>query len=155
MSKFYSRSNVPDRIPTPSGDMEAPIYGIEYDSNGRKKVIIKGMEDRYAAAQVFKDQCDVNNIIKRYTEGDALALERVKTFYGDFTNSPKSLLEAMNIVQNGREAFSKLPLEIREAYNHDPDQFIADIGSEKFKKLMNPEPPDYTIGAKEEVKVDG
>lgn len=151
--KYYSRDNRPDTIPTDVGCVDSPIYGIEYEKDGRKKVIIKGVENRYSQAQLFKEQTDVNNIIKRYTEGDIGALEKVKTFYGDFTETPKSLMETLNLVNNAREAFAKLPLEIREAYNHDPDQFIRDIGSDKFNKLMNPEPSDFTIGAKEPEEV--
>lgn len=137
--KFYSRNDTPETIPTPTGMGDTPIYGIEYDNNGAKVVIVKGIEDRYAQAQVHKEMADVNNIVKRYTEGDIMALNKAKTMYGDFTTTPKTLMDAMNMVQNGKEMFEKLPLEIRKEFNHDPEQFVRAIGTEKFNKLIYPE----------------
>lgn len=137
--KFFSREVRPETIPNETGSPEAPIYGIKYEENGVKTVIVKGFENRYEQAQLFKEQCDVKNIVARYTAGDELALAKAKTIYGDFTETPKTLMDTLNMVADARAAFEMLPKNIREAYNYDPDQMIRDIGSDKFNALFQNE----------------
>lgn len=40
--------------------------------------------------------------------------------YADFTGMPQSRLEAMQRLQDAREAFEALPLKVRQAVGHDP-----------------------------------
>lgn len=149
MSEYYKRNSRPKVIPTPTGIKEKVIFGVKYEEDGSKKIVVKGMEDIYRKRQEAKESVDINNIIKRYTNGDPFALDKVKTTYGDFTNTPKDIVSAMAMIQERKEAFIRLPLEVREAYNHDPEQFIADAGSEKFKKIMKITTPEDIVIEKE------
>lgn len=149
MSEFYKRTMKPKVKPTPTGIKEKIIFGIKYEDDGSKTVIVKGMEDIYRKRQEAKESVDINNIIRRYTNGDPFALEKVKTTYGDFTNTPKDIVSAMAMIQERKEAFLRLPIEVREAYNHDPEQFLADAGSEKFNKIMNITKPEDIVIEKE------
>lgn len=145
MSDFYKRTKKPETIPAPAGIKEKVIFGIKYEDDGSKTVVVKGMEDIYRKAQEAKESVDINNIIRRFTNGDPFALNKVKTMYGDFTNTPKDIVSMMALINERKEAFMQLPLEVREAYNHDPEQFLADAGSEKFNKLMDIKTDDIVI----------
>lgn len=118
------------------GRKEQPILGYRYDEYGKKTLVVKGIEDRYQKAQERLPGVEVKNLIERYTNGDITRLDRVIGTYGDFSTSPTSYMEAMNVVQDATEAFNSLPKDIKESYNNNPAEFIADIGSEKFKRIF-------------------
>lgn len=151
MNKFYKRTEKPEVKGTPTGFREKIIFGIKYENDGSKTVIVKGMEDIYKKTQEAKESVDINNIIKRYTNGDPFALDKVKTTYGDFTKTPKDIVSMMALIQERKEAFLKLPIEVREEYNHDPEQFLADAGSDRFKKIMKISEPENIVIEKESV----
>lgn len=119
------------------GLKEQPILGYKYDESGKKTLVIKGIKDRYKEAQDALPGVELKGLLERYANGDLTALERVKGMYGDFTETPTSYIEALNTVQDATEAFNRLPKEIKEAYNNNVTEFVADIGSEKFNKYMN------------------
>lgn len=67
--------------------------------------------------QHFKDECDINNIIKGYVPVPAPST----AVYGDF--SCTDLQEAYGIVEQASVAFSEVPSDIRARFNHDPVEF--------------------------------
>lgn len=74
--------------------------------------------------QCFKDDCDVNLIVKRYTQTGELpyALDR-QAFYGDFTEV-SSYQEAQNIFNEAEEAFMAIPSDIRLKFENNVSKFI-------------------------------
>lgn len=108
------------------------------DDDGVLGVIKKGVEDIYQTIQADKMLCDINFIVKKFTLGDTSVLERVQGIYGDFTDMPKNHHEALNAINHAQESFNKLPIEIQEAFNYDPYQFYAAVGTEKFDKAFEP-----------------
>lgn len=67
--------------------------------------------------QHFKDECDINNIIKGYVPVPAPST----AVYGDF--SCTDLQEAYGIVEQASVAFSEVPSDIRARFNHNPVEF--------------------------------
>lgn len=83
--------------------------------------------------QHFKDDCDVNKIIDRYTRTGVVPAELVQQsegVYGDFSNVG-DFLAAQQSVANARQAFEALPSSIRRRFNDDPAQLIAFMSEEK------------------------
>lgn len=75
--------------------------------------------------QSFKDQCDINNIVKQYERTGLMPHTRPnQPVYGDISDAP-SFLEAQNIVVAGKEAFASLPAHVRDRFQNDPVRFLA------------------------------
>lgn len=143
---YASRAKLKKTIPNEPGKKEQPILGYKYEKDGTKTLVVKGIKDRYQEAQDALPGVEIKTLIDRYSKGDIAALERVKGIYGDFTETPTTMVEALNTVQNATEAFNKLPKEIRAKFENSIDQFIAAIGTEKFKAAFEkPEPIGETI----------
>lgn len=82
--------------------------------------------------QHFKDDCDVNKIIDRYTRTGVVPAELIQQsegVYGDFSNVG-DFLAAQQSVLNARQSFEALPSSIRRRFNDDPAQLIAFMSDE-------------------------
>lgn len=75
--------------------------------------------------QSFKDECDVNNIMKKF-ERDGLLdhVSRVEGQYTDFSDAPGDFHEAMNAVRKAQEMFESVPASIRAEFGNDPGAFL-------------------------------
>jgi phage internal scaffolding protein len=74
--------------------------------------------------QSFKDQCDINKILKKAAKVGSLShLERHGAQYGDFSDIG-DLLQAQERLARGQEIFQELPSEIRREFSNDPGNFF-------------------------------
>lgn len=72
-------------------------------------------------------ECDLNNIIKRFTKTGQLTHISAKLGeYRDVSGLP-DLHEAMNIVADAQSSFNELPAEIRKLCDHDVGKFLPFI----------------------------
>jgi len=80
--------------------------------------------------QSFKDDCDINEIVKRHpyqiAESAALANQGM---YDDIL--PIDYHQAMNISIKADRMFSELPSEIRNEFRNDPAQFFEFVNDPK------------------------
>lgn len=77
--------------------------------------------------QQFKDECDVNVIIDRYTSTGVIPEELVNAsagVYGDFSGVG-DYMEMQNRLIAARESFDSLPSSIRSRFNDNPAELIA------------------------------
>lgn len=105
--------------------------------DGRYDLVEVGQSNLYNEIQSHKDSCDIYKLLERFQAGDVSALSKVAGQYMDITDAPKTLAEAYSFVSNAEKFFSKLPLKLREAYDHDPSKFIADLGSSRCNDLLS------------------
>lgn len=74
--------------------------------------------------QSFKDECDVNKLLKRYVKTGALS--HFAKHGGEYMNvTPVDFQEAMNTVITAQALFDDLPAEIRGRFQNDPAQFLG------------------------------
>jgi phage internal scaffolding protein len=84
--------------------------------------------------QHFKDQCDINNIIRQYDRTGLIThVAKAKAFYGDFT-LVNEYQDALNLVMEAQDTFGELPAEIRAQFENDPGAF--------FEFVSNPQNAD-------------
>lgn len=75
--------------------------------------------------QEFTAECDINEIMKRYPGGQLPPLVGPEgPQYLDLTQSPATLLEAMNTMRDAERAFMTLPAEVRREFDNDPMAFV-------------------------------
>lgn len=74
--------------------------------------------------QQFRDECDINNIIKQYQVTGLLPEPDKVPSYGDVSDLP-SFQEAQAIIMEATDRFNALPSNIRARFDHNPGNFIA------------------------------
>lgn len=133
---FRTALSPKQRYYTSEGSREAEDYEVQIDKKGHKSLKLVGTHDIYEEIQSYADECNISLIIARAAAGDPNALNQRQGFYADITETPKDLAEAQNSILKLKQGFYKLPVEIREKFNHSEEQFIAEFGSEEFAKKM-------------------
>lgn len=75
--------------------------------------------------QNFKQECDINNILKRYKKNGII--EHVNKYQGQYADlsEPVDYHTALGIVLSAQEAFDSLPSGIRKRFENDPAQFLG------------------------------
>jgi len=84
--------------------------------------------------QSFKNECDINNIMRKFQKTGAVA--HVARFGGDYGFATSvDFHEASNIVIRGRELYSALPSSIRKRFG-DPGEFLDFVQDPKNEDEM-------------------
>lgn len=91
----------------------------------RIAIIAPSTSGKSRTKQEFKDELDINNILKKYNKtGQLPDMIRKDPKYGDFS-SPLDYQESMNLVLHAHEQFQNLPARARERFNNDPEKFLV------------------------------
>lgn len=80
-------------------------------------------EDASLAQQHFKDECDINNILRQFNITGLLPEAPLSPRYGDFTGI-SDYHTALNRVIAAQDEFEALPADIRARFENDPAQLI-------------------------------
>lgn len=76
--------------------------------------------------QQFKEQCDINNIIKHYAQTGELPLSKKVGQFLDVSNI-QDYQTSLQTVFDAQRAFDDLPSQIRSRFENDPSKLIAFI----------------------------
>lgn len=74
--------------------------------------------------QEFKDECDLNVLMKKYEKGPPLPVSRAMPRYVDAFDLP-SYQEALSVMADAERAFASLPSRVRGEFDNDPEKFVA------------------------------
>lgn len=96
--------------------------------------------------QEFKDECDINQILRRY-QATGVMPQPWKSpptpQWGDFASAP-DFFEAQQLLLNAKQAFLGLPSRVRSRFNNNPGELLAFIQDTKNRDeaialgLVNP-----------------
>ena len=76
-----------------------------------------------ATKQSFKDECDVNQIMKKYQKTGVI--DHVSRYGGDYGFADShDFHEAMSLVADANTMFEELPSAAREHFDNDPAKFL-------------------------------
>ena len=89
-------------------------------------------EDATLAQQHFKDECDINNILRQFNVTGLLPESTLSPRYGDFTGIV-DYHSALNQVIAAEDEFMRLPAQTRARFNNDPAQLIEFLDKEENK----------------------
>lgn len=87
-------------------------------------------DDESLAQQSFKDECDINTIVRRFGLTGQLPggdLNMPKS--GDFTGLG-DFHSAMNMVRRAQEGFLNVPADVRARFNNDPGALMSFLDDE-------------------------
>lgn len=136
---FRTRFTKAVRMPSDSGEKLVDTYEMRIDERGHKvlqKSDIK--ENIYEMIQESLEESKIENIIRRAVYGDASALNVHNAQYFDATDAPTSLAEAQEMIINATSEFYKLPLEIREQFDHSPEKYVHMYGTQDWLDIIQP-----------------
>ena len=136
--KFFSYLNRPKRKPTPAGDVFLEVFQEEITKDGKKELVMVGKTNIYDKIQEGREDTEIKNILQHLALGDLSILRQQKPQYIDSTTSPKSLMEANNIVLKAKQEFEKMPKEVREKFDYDAEIYVNTMGTNEWLEKMSP-----------------
>ena len=131
MIKFFDNS-----IETCAGSEIRVIYEPKVNDDGSIDLIKVGEENIQDYIQSHADSCDLRIIIKRYLNGDESVLNQRALAFGDTTKYPKTYAEMLQLQMDATLAFNELPVELKDKFNNDPNQFFAQAGTDEFYEKL-------------------
>lgn len=120
-----------------SGDKTRTLYSPIVNDDGTISLVASGKEDIQSEIDSYREECDINVLLARYAAGDLDVFNKSVGSYGDFTNFPSTYAEALQIQINSKRYFDSLPVEIKEKFNNDANQFFVQTGSDEWFKVMS------------------
>jgi phage internal scaffolding protein len=86
-------------------------------------------EDASLAQQHYRDECDINNILRQFNITGILPNSPLAPRYGDFTGI-QDYQSALNAVMAAEDGFLALPADIRARFENDPANLIDFLADE-------------------------
>lgn len=97
-------------------------YNYDVEAVSRETGILEEMESM--TNQSFKEECDINTIVRRFgVTGQVPAGIRVPTY--QMFEDIFDFHSAMNTIAEARESFDQLPATVRRRFENDPQKFVA------------------------------
>jgi hypothetical protein len=133
---FKTKYDGRDRHYSNHGSRFAPVYSLKSKTAGNVELEVVGEKDIYAEIQSHADSVDIKTIMKRYELGDESVLYKKHGQFIDVSDMPTNFADIMKTVITAENNFNSLPLEVRKQYNFSAAEYIADIGSERWLKIL-------------------
>lgn len=105
--------------------LDVPQFpGPDYDSNKiSDETGLDCSESEDMAKQEFKEEVDINTLVRRFHISGELPQGVRLPEYGDYTGV-HDYHSAANAIAQANEAFDTMPAEIRERFGNDPAAFV-------------------------------
>lgn len=103
---------------------------FNYDRNAASVASGLSCSDESRTQQQFKDECDINTIVKRFGLGYEMPEGVRMPTYGDFTGID-NFHDACAAIAQAHESFDQLPAHVRAHFNNDTGRFVDFIGDDK------------------------
>lgn len=96
-------------------------YGYDMHAASLETAIDASADGR--TQQSFRDECDINILMKRFLVGGQLPVDVRMPTYDDFTGV-SNFHEAANAVRVASEAFMEMPPDVRARFGNDAGKFV-------------------------------
>lgn len=100
-----------------------------YDTDAASNESGLACEEPSLAQQHFKDECDINNILRQFNITGLLPESPLSPRYGDFSGI-SDYHTALNRVIAAQDEFEALPAQIRARFDNDPAKLIEFLDNE-------------------------
>lgn len=112
--------------------IKRPFCRSPYNYDTRAASLASGLfcEDETLAQQQFRDECDINTIIRNFGLTGQMPADVRVPLQGDFAEAP-DFQSAMNLLLAAEDAFMQYPAELREEFQNDPGKFVEFVSDPK------------------------
>lgn len=107
------------------GNKLHPVRHGKILDDGTIQLVTDRLEDTDKIIDSFRQQTDIHTIMARVAAGETNLLNQKQGFFGDVTELPKTYAEMLDLMHRGQQFFDKLPIEVKNKYNNDFNQFFA------------------------------
>ena len=135
---FKTQYDSRDRFYTSIGNPVVDTYTGRYDKNGDLQLVKTGSENLYDKIQAEAAACDMDNILRRFANGDISVLSQSQGVYADVAGAPMHFTDALNMVRSVEDAFNQMPAEEREKYDNDWVKYGASIVNPAVESVVEP-----------------
>lgn len=157
MAKIKWRTNL-DRIrcESPVGSRYKYDYESVYNEKGVRSLVRKKAQvNIYDMIQAYRPSCDLKYLIARFKQvGDPEIFNQREGFYGDMEAMPKTYTEILQFINTAEENFNELPSDIKEKFNNNVEEFIAQFGSKEFIEILGLNENKEDLVIEKEDKID-
>lgn len=103
------------------GDRSSDCDNLEQDPKTGELTPMPSM-----TKQSFVKECDINNIVREFTQTGMVEHINAKAKLGAFVDLPDTVdyQQALEIARQGQEAFDLLPAQVRARFSNDPARFL-------------------------------
>lgn len=108
-----------------------------------------GRENLYERIQESLEATKIENIIRRFEEGDPNALGHANGLYADISDMPTNIIDAHKKIQKVQTEFGRLPADIKELFGNNPTQFMAEMLSGVAQKKLKAKTVENTVESEE------
>lgn len=131
MSKSTLASHDDDKQTSTSTNKQTSSSPLSFrHAYGPRLVVGLTFAEQGKTKQSFRDECDINVIMRRFEQTGELPLNQRPMLFGDCPDL--DFQGAMQVVTGARERFMALPSDIRDRFANDPQRlisFISDPGN--------------------------
>lgn len=124
---FKTQYDTRDRFYTSIGNPIVETFTGRYDKNGDLQLVSTGTENLYDKIQAEAAACDMDNILRRFANGDISVLSQAQGVYADVADAPMHFTDALNMVRSVEDAFAQLPADDREKFDNDWVKYGASL----------------------------
>lgn len=124
---FKTQFDKRDRFYTSIGNPVIETFTGRYDKNGDLQLVNTGTENLYDKIQSEAAACDMDNILRRFANGDISVLSQSQGIYADVADAPMHFTDALNMVRAVEAQFDTLSAEDREKYDNDWVKYGASL----------------------------
>lgn len=124
---FKTQYDSHERFYTSIGNPIVETYTGRYDKNGDLQLVKTGSENLYDKIQAEAAACDMDNILRRFANGDISVLSQSQGVYADVSGAPMHFTDALNMVRSVEDSFAQLPADEREKYDNDWVKYGASL----------------------------
>lgn len=141
---------------TPAGNRFEVIYSPKVQADGSIELVETGKKDIQEEIDSWYEHTDMSYILRAMAAtGEIPNVSR--GFYGDFSEMPGNMAEAMQLMLDAEAAFYELPLDRRNAFDNDFKKWLVlmHTDGDRFAELMQfstDKVPDGAITSESEVK---
>ena len=128
--KFRTQWDKPQHYHAPSGEHIEIRHSAHIKENGRRILLPDQKVAIFDLIQSHKEECEIENIIRRAVEGDYNALNAVNGTFADITNCPSSIAEAQQYIIDAKNEFEKLPKDVKAKFEYNPEIYIAEMAND-------------------------
>lgn len=115
-----------------TGEVIIPKIRIYGKNDPPPGPVINFVDDPGFTQQHFKEECDINHILERYSQ-TGIVPERHGAFYGDFSDSIE-YREALDQLMSTQNEFNALPARTRDFFGNDPGRFLDFVSNPENKQ---------------------
>lgn len=153
---FFGRSNHNEKPKesTEPGRKVRLTFRWRFDEHGNKYLEKDEEINRDAEIQSYLEETKIENIIQRASFDPSIVLGGTLTEAQavDYTDMPTTLAEAQNLMIDVKNAWSKLPREIKQKFDNDVDKFIHGYGSMEWASALGLMDEGKPVEEEKEVK---